>query len=182
MSLCTYMRLVAMQIWPVLRKAAQNSCSATCSTSTSGMTMAASLPPSSSVTRLSDVAALAMTLRPVAVEPVKLILSMPGWLVIQGPRSSPPETMFSTPSGSTPRSSSPILSVVSGVKGEGFSTRVFPASRAGATLNMARMMGKFHGAMAPTTPMGTWRVSPRRSAVSSTTVVGMSRPEMAWHQ
>ena len=119
------------------------------------MTMAASLPPSSRVMRFSVSEADCITLRPVAVEPVKLTLSMPGWLVIQGPRSSPPVTMFSTPSGSTPRSSSPIRRVVRGVNGEGLSTTVLPASSAGATLNMARITGKFHGAMAPTTPIGT---------------------------
>src|SRR3546814_10199157 len=74
MSRCTYIRLVATQIWPLLRKAAQNNSSATFSTSTSGITIAASLPPSSSVTRFSVGAADSMTRRPVAVEPVKLIL------------------------------------------------------------------------------------------------------------
>ena len=153
------MRLVAMQIWPLLRKAAQNNSSATFSTSTSGMTIAASLPPSSSVTRFSVGAADSITRRPVAVDPVKLILSKPGWLVIHGPSASPPVMILRTPGGSRSLTSSPNLSVVSGVKGDGFSTIVFPASSAGPTLNIARIIGKFHGAIAPTTPSGTWRVS-----------------------
>ena len=117
------------------------------------------MPPSSSVTRFSVGAADCITRLPVAVDPVKLILSKPGWLVIHGPRSSPPVTMFSTPGGSSSAASSPNFSVDSGVKGDGFSTIVLPASSAGPTLNIARIIGKFHGAMAPTTPSGTWRVS-----------------------
>jgi hypothetical protein len=45
---------------------------------TSGNTMAASLPPNSSVSLLSVPDALSMIRRPVGVEPVKLILSTPG--------------------------------------------------------------------------------------------------------
>jgi hypothetical protein len=86
------------------------------------------------VTRFNVAAALAITLRPVCVEPVKPFLSMPGCAVIHGPRSSPPDTTFSTPGGSTSRSSSPTVSVVNGVKGEGFSTTVLPASSAGPSL------------------------------------------------
>ncbi len=46
------------------------------------MTMAGSLPPSSSVTRFSVAAALASTFLPVATEPVNEILSMPACSVI----------------------------------------------------------------------------------------------------
>ena len=148
-----------MQIWPLLRNAAQNRSSAAFSTSTSGITIAGSLPPSSSVTRLSVADALCITRRPVAVDPVKLILSMPGCAVIQGPSASPPLMPLSTPGGRIAAASSPNLSVVRGVKGEGLRTIVLPASRAGPTLNIARIIGKFHGAIAPTTPIGTWRVS-----------------------
>jgi hypothetical protein len=55
-----------------------------------------------------------------------------GWLVIHAPRSSPPLTTLTTPGGITSAGSSTTLSVESGVKGEGLSTRVLPASRAGA--------------------------------------------------
>lgn len=69
------------------------------SISTSSQIIAASLPPSSRVTRFSVFAQLAMTLRPVTDDPVKLILSMPGCSVIRGPRSSPPLRAWTTPGG-----------------------------------------------------------------------------------
>ena len=62
--------------------------------------------------------------------------------------------MLTTPGGKTSRSSSPTLSVVSGVKGDGLSTSVLPASSAGAIFQNARVSGKFHGVMAATTPSG----------------------------
>ncbi len=86
---------------------------------------------------------------------MKLILAKPGWLVIIGPRSSPPLITLNTPGGKMSANSCPIFSVHSGVKGEGFSTMVLPATRAGATFHMARLTGKFHGAIAQTTPRGT---------------------------
>ncbi len=100
-----------------------------------------------------------MTRRPVAVDPVKLTLSMPGCSVSHGPRWSPPVTTFSTPGGRIVRGQFAELQRRQRREGEGFSTIVLPASRAGPTLNIASTMGKFHGAMAPTTPIGTRRVS-----------------------
>src|SRR5437763_1147574 len=79
---------------------------------------------------------------PVVTEPVKLILRGTGWEVIQAPRSSPPETTLRTPGGKTSRSSSPIFRVVRGVNGDGFSTRVLPAARAGAIFQLASVIGK----------------------------------------
>jgi hypothetical protein len=67
--------------------------------STSSHTMAGSLPPSSRVTRFKVCAALAMTFRPVAVEPVKLILSMPACAVRRGPSDSSPLKTWTTPGG-----------------------------------------------------------------------------------
>src|SRR3546814_14103652 len=143
MSRCTYIRLVATQIWPLLRKAAQNNSSATFSTSTSGITIAASLPPSSSVTRFSVGAADSMTRRPVAVEPVKLILSKPVWPVIQGPSASPPLTILSTPGGSRSFTSSPNVRVERGVNGEGLRTKLLRESRAGPAWKRDSSSGEF---------------------------------------
>ncbi len=116
--------------------------------------MAGSLPPSSSVTRLRSGAAEMATFFPVSTEPVKLILRGTGCSVIHAPSSSPPLTTLSTPGGTTSRRISAVLSVVSGVNGEGLSTSVFPARRAGAIFQKARTRGKFHGVMAATTPIG----------------------------
>src|SRR3546814_11608440 len=93
-----------------------------------------------------------MTRRPVAVEPVKLILSKPVWPVIQGPSASPPLTILSTPGGSRSFTSSPNLRVESGVNGEGLRTIVLPASSAGPTLNIASSSGTFHGDIAQPRP------------------------------
>jgi len=88
--------------------------------------MAASLPPSSSVTRLSVCAALAMTRLPVATDPVKEILSMSGCSVIHAPSALPPASTLTTPAGKCSRAISPSNKVERGVYGEGLSTMVLP--------------------------------------------------------
>ena len=72
------MRLAARHTWPEFTIAAKNSLGAISFGFTSSSTMAASLPPSSSVSRFSVGAALAITLRPVAVEPVNAIFATSG--------------------------------------------------------------------------------------------------------
>ena len=88
--------------------------------------MAGSLPPSSSVTRFSVSAELAITFLPVATEPVKEILSMSGCSVIHWPRSLPADSTLTTPGGNTDCANSPIFSVVNGVYGDGLRMTVFP--------------------------------------------------------
>src|SRR3546814_18586083 len=90
-----------------------------------------------------------------SVEPVKEILAKPGCAVIFGPSSSPPERMLHTPAGKTSFKSSPILSMQSGVKGDGLRTIVLPAASAGAIFQTDRLTGKFHGEIAQTTTSGT---------------------------
>lgn len=90
---------------------------ATSSTSTSSHTIAGSFPPSSRVTRFNVPAALAMTLRPVAEDPVKLILSMPRWEVRRGPRDSSPLSTWTTPGGKNAWASSTSLMLEYGVYG-----------------------------------------------------------------
>ncbi len=109
------MRFTALHTWPQFAKAPQKSFSATFAGSASRSTMAGSLPPSSSVTRLRSGAAASATFLPVATEPVKEILRTLGCAVIQPPSSLPPDTMLSTPAGTTSRRISPSLSVESGV-------------------------------------------------------------------
>lgn len=53
----------------------------------------------SRVTLFSVLLALCITNLPVVVEPVKLILSIPGWLVSHGPRLSSPLRDWTTPGG-----------------------------------------------------------------------------------
>ena len=51
---------------------------------------------------------------------------------------------------------------MSGVSEAGFRTIVHPAARAGANFQPAMLSGKFHGTMAPTTPIGSWRMYVRK--------------------
>ena len=78
-----------------------------------------------------------------------------------------PVMILTTPGGTLSAISSAMRNVVSGVKGEGFSTMVQPESIAGTIFWIAIMTGKFHGTMPPTTPTGTRRVRDRRVSLSS---------------
>ena len=70
------------------------------SRSQSGNTMNGDLPPSSSEIRLRFPAAARTIERPVSVEPVKAILSTPGWSTSAAPATSPmPGVMLTTPGG-----------------------------------------------------------------------------------
>ena len=68
------------------------------------------------------------------------------------------------------------------MNGDGFSTMVLPASRAGAIFQKARVRGKFHGVMAATTPSGRRTTSTRASASSWMTSDGEARLAKYWHQ
>ena len=78
------------------------------------------------------------------------------------PTSEPlPVITLTTPGGnSASRSSSAILSVVSGVAAAGLTTIVLPAISAGASLVPSRVSGKLLGTIAATTPIGRRRTMP----------------------
>ena len=123
--------------------------------SSPGSMMPASLPPSSSVTGVTPAAALAMTFLPVAIEPVKTILSMPLCPVSSAPSSSPPEMTLTSPGGSASFNSSTILSVLRGVNGDGLMTTVLPVRIPGTMCQIAIITGQFQGVIDPTTRSGT---------------------------
>ena len=125
---------MAMQIWPELVNAPQNSRGATWAGSTSGSTIAGSLPPSSSVTRFRSSAAARMIFLPVGTLPVNEILRTWGCAVIQAPTSSLPPITLSVPRGTTGRSTAPSAREESGVKGDGLATTVLPVTKAGPIL------------------------------------------------
>ena len=116
---------------------------------------------------------------PTAVEPVKVTLSTAGCSTRARPATSPrPGTTFSTPAG-RPASlaSSASQSVDSGVSSDGFITTVHPAASAGASFQPHSSSGKFHAAMAPTTPTGsfsvrTWMPGCETGTVEPTILVG----------
>ena len=118
------------------------------------------LPPSSSITRLRLPAAPWTIFLPTSVEPVKAILSTPGWSTRAWPAVWPyPFTMFTTPSG-TPASASTCsnTSAERGVSSAGLRMLLHPAASAGASLAAALNAGPFHGTMSPTTPTGSLSV------------------------
>lgn len=164
-----YRRLAALQNWALFWNAAQNSWGATFSGSTSGSTIAGSFPPSSRVSRLRVPAAERMTCLPVSVDPVNAIFRRCGCSLIHLPSSSPPLTTLNTPDGSRSVTTSASLSVHSGVNGDGLTTMQFPLTSAGAIFQTASRIGKFHGVIPPTTPSGVYRVTTRRSGLSSMT-------------
>ena len=97
----------------------------------------------------------AITLRPVAVDPVNETMSTRGSLANSAPTPWSLEvTMLITPGGKSVCSvmSSPSTAAHHGVSGAGFKTTVFPAASAGPILARLIWWGKFHGVMAPTTP------------------------------
>ncbi len=102
-------------------------------------------------------AAAVAIFRPTSVEPVKEILSTPGWAARGAPARGPsPVTTLRTPSG-TPASkaSSASRRAVSGVCSAGFKTTVQPQARAGAIFCTAASSGTFQGTIAATTPIGS---------------------------
>jgi hypothetical protein len=101
----------------------------------------------------------AATPRPVAAEPVKVTWRIPGCEARRAPRGSRPVTIVSTPSGRAPERTDPSNRVARGVNGEGLSTIVLPAARAGANFADASCRGKFHGTIAATGPSGRQRTS-----------------------
>ncbi len=94
------------------------------------------------------------------MDPVSATLRISGWVTIASPVPCP-RTTFTTPSGSPPSiSASMQRRVDSGVVEDGFSTTALPAAMAGAILLAASVRGKFHGTMAPVTPIGRRSTSP----------------------
>ena len=71
-----------------------------------------------------------------------------------------PGTTLNTPSGMpASAASSARRSAVSGDFSEGFSTTELPAASAGPSFHAAMISGKFHGTIAPTTPIGSRVIS-----------------------
>ncbi|MCY1540680.1 hypothetical protein D9M68_763330 [compost metagenome] len=123
---------------------------------TSAKKMLGDLPPSSSVTGMRFWLAYCEISRPVVVSPVKAILPMRLLDASGLPASTPkPLTMFRTPGGSRSPMTSISTRIDTGVCSAGLSTTQLPAASAGASFHTAMRIGKFHGMIWPTTPMGS---------------------------
>src|SRR5919204_42672 len=152
------MRVCATHAWPLFISEANLSPWTVVARSASSRTIAADLPPSSRLTRLSCSPQIAAMRRPAAVEPVNAILSTPGWRTRCSPTSRPAGTTLTTPFGMPASSTrSAMRNASSGVSGDGFTTIVHPAISAGASFDMMTNCGTFHGTIAPTTPAGSRR-------------------------
>ena len=109
--------------------------------SASSSTTNADFPPSSRKTRLSVPAAWAITVRPVAVEPVKLTWSTRSSSTSRAPKAGSDDgRMLTTPAGMSVSSAMSRPSTVAhhGVSGAGFKMTVLPAASAGP--NLARLI------------------------------------------
>src|SRR5439155_24072376 len=119
-------------------------------------------PPSSSAIYSPSLAAARITCCPTSVEPANATLSTSGEAAIPSPTVWPePVTTFTTPAGA-PASvrMRPRSYVVQGVYVAGLITQVQPTASAGASFHVARSIGKFHGAIIPTTHTGSLRIMP----------------------
>ena len=167
------MRFAQTHVWPALRNFDIIAPVTALSRSASSNTSKGALPPSSRLIFLTESALWRIRMRPTSVEPVKVILRMRSSAHMVSPiaGASMPVRMFMMPAGRPARSaSSASASAESGVCSAGFSTQAHPAAMPGATLRVIMAIGKFHGVIAPKTPIGCLKVSSRLSAcgVSST--------------
>ena len=120
-----------------------------------------------------------MTVRPVAVDPVKLTWSTRGSVTSRAPKAGSEDgRTLTTPAGMSVSSAISRPSTVAhhGVSGAGLSTTVLPAARAGPSLARLIWWGTFHGVMAATTPAGSRRTQ-RRAGIPS----GSALPRSVTH-
>ncbi|MGY3454872.1 hypothetical protein ACVWW5_000322 [Bradyrhizobium sp. LM3.4] len=144
------------------------------SISASSNTTNGALPPSSRPSRFTPTEACWYRILPTAVDPVKPTKRTAGCSHSTLPiGAASPVTMLNTPLG-TPAFSASTASANadSGVSLAGFSTTVQPAASAGETLRVIIEFGKFHGVIAPQTPIGCLIASNRASG----RCVGMVSP------
>src|SRR2546428_658851 len=162
---------IATHTWPELVKAPQKSFGATRVGSTSGRTIAGSLPPSSSVTRFKSSAAARMIFFPVGTLPVNEIFRTAGCAVIQAPTSSLPPRTLTTPAGTAARGAAPNASEGSGVQGGGLAAPRRPGS--GAAMAAGRSSRVGGGRAAKGAPVaGLMPSKGRRPATSSPSIRG----------
>ena len=154
-------RLRAVQSWPQFPNTAGAASRANFSRSASAKTTFGLLPPSSRLIFFTFDAASRMISCPVIVSPVNATLPMPSCAAIDAPTVPPgPVTTLRTPGGMpASRASSPSRIAVNGDALAGLSTTVLPAASAGPSFHEAMYIGKFHGTIAPITPIGSRSVS-----------------------
>ena len=150
----------AQQSWPALSKTAPGALAAAFSKSESANITLADFPPNSKVTLFTFGAHFAMICVPISVEPVNTIFLTRGSCTIVSPTMRPePVNTWKTFSGiPASKASSANFIAVKGVTSAGFKTTVQPAANAGPNPQPAIGIGKFHGTIIPTTPIGSLKV------------------------
>ena len=119
--------------------------------------MLGDLPPSSSVSFFIVSAAVFMMRLPTSVEPVKLILSIPGCLTIASPAMEPLPGKNVEHARRQPRLERQLADADRGERRQlrRLDDDGVPAASAGAAFQPTMIIGKFHGMIAPTTPSGS---------------------------
>src|SRR6202043_1294831 len=150
------MRLAQTQVWPMLRYFETIAPSTAASISASSNTTNGALPPSSSPSFFTPTDACWYRILPTSVDPVKPTKATAGFSHNTLPIPDElPVRILNTPLGTPAVSASATsASAVSGVSLAGFKTTVQPAASAGETLRVIIEHGKFHGVIAPQTPIG----------------------------
>ena len=94
---------------------------------------------------------------PVATEPVNVTPLTRGSVVITGPTTEPrPSTRLSAPLGRPARCRMSTSSYAEpGTSSAGLKTTVLPNASAGAIFHAGMAIGKFHGVITETTPIGS---------------------------
>src|SRR6202051_4439824 len=150
------MRLAQTQVWPMLRYFETIAPSTAASMSASLHTKNGALPPSSSPSFFTPTDACWYRILPTSVDPVKPTKRTAGCSHTTLPTAEEVSVrILNTPRGTPAFSASATsASVVSGVSLAGLRTTVQPAASAGETLRVIIERGKFHGVIAPQTPIG----------------------------
>ena len=169
------MRLLQTHVCPVLRNFDVIAPATAESKSASSKTINGALPPNSIETFFIVSAQLRVRILPIAVEPVKESFRTIGLSVSAVPISLAlvPTTTLRTPFGMPAWSaSSANAKADSGVSEAGLITTGQPAASAGAHFLVIMAIGKFHGVIAATTPIGCLITRILRSFAG----VGMTSP------
>lgn len=154
---------------------APNSVTRARSRSASSSTTAADRPPSSRITGRISAPQISEMRRPIAVDPVNATRSTPRCPTTYALASASAGTTLRTPGGSPASiAASATARVSSTVCGDGLRITVHPAASAGAYFCAARACGKFHSAIAATTPAGS-----RRMCVVPPNIPGLSAMQAA---
>ena len=111
--------------------------------------------PPSACTRLPFAAAVRYTSRATGAEPTNEMARTSGCAISASTASFAPCTTLSTPSGNpASRKSSARRNPPRGVRSDGFSTYVFPATTASGNIQSGIITGKLKGGMPAHTPSG----------------------------